>query len=404
MAMFANQIAWLERIVSGNVLRLAPDVTSAVAAVGDTALAIFPPEPAAIDRALAWQSTQGTSNLLLWSAHALPNSDVVFHARGCQESFHPHWMRLSLGGELPGPKSIAGVDIMEATPGDLDALLAARDVPYLTTPWLARLLTLATQTESPRRVWMLLAWGTRQRHATVVGAGFLHLVDGDRGPAAALFNLGVDPAWRNRGIGSAITLEIARLAQRHGASDLLLNATGEGEPVYRSLGFTTVGHGQTWFMPAAKLARRPAPELVAAAEALGRGETARLDPAVARLESLPNGDTPIRFAVRFRQPASVRWLLDHHAAPDIVSLWSLGFRVEALDAMKDPRWLNIQRGPESTTPLHDAIRLNDRDLVQALLAAGADLTIRDSQWHGRPLDWATTLGRPALAALIEHAM
>jgi ankyrin repeat protein len=72
--------------------------------------------------------------------------------------------------------------------------------------------------------------------------------------------------------------------------------------------------------------------------------------------------------------------------------------------MEDARWLNIQRGRESTTPLHDAIRLNDRELVERLLAAGADLTIRDSQWHGRPLDWANALNRPRLAALIERAM
>lgn len=402
--MFANQVAWLERIVSGNVLRLTPSTDSAIASVSDTAIAIFPPERAAIDQALAWQATQVASNLLLWSANPIPGADLLFHARGCQESFSPHWMRLPLRGSLPSPRAIPGVDIVEAIPADLDTLLAAREVPYLTTPWLPRLLSLATRVEIPRNVWMLLAWAGKKRRATVAGAGFLHLHDGGSGPSAALFNLGVDPAWRNRGIGSALTLAIARIAQRHGASELLLNATGEGEPMYRSLGFTTTGHGQTWFMPAATLANRPTPDLVAAAEALGQGDTNRLDPAFARLDATPNGDTPVRFAVRFRQPGSVRWLLDHDAAPDIVPLWTIGFRAEALAAMKDPRCLNVQRGRESTTALHDAIRLNDRELVETLLAAGADLTIRDSQWHGRPLDWANALDRPRLAALIERAM
>jgi ribosomal protein S18 acetylase RimI-like enzyme/ankyrin repeat protein len=402
--MFANQVAWLERIVSGNVLRLAPSHTPAIASVGDFGVAVFPAERPAIDQSFDWQAIQGPSNLLLWSARPNHAADLLFHARGCQESFRPHWMRLSLEHPLPRPKPISGIHIIEATPGDLDALLTAREVPYLTTPWLARLLSLATQAETPRSVWMTLAWGTKQRRATIAGAGFLHLHDDGDELNAALFNLGVGPAWRNRGIGSALTLSLARIAQRHGASGLLLNATGEGERVYRSLGFTTTGHGQTWFMPAATLANRPAPALVAAAEALGQGDIGRLDPDFARLDSLPNGDTPIGFAVRFRQPESVSWLLDHGAAPDIVPLWTTGFRAEASAAMEDARWLNIQRGRESTTPLHDAIRLNDRELVERLLAAGADLTIRDSQWHGRPLDWANALNRPRFAALIERAM
>jgi ankyrin repeat protein len=401
--MFTNQVAWLEKLVSGNVLRLAPTVAPAIASVSDTALAIFQPQRAAIDQGFAWQAKQRASNLLLWSVCPNPGADLLLHARGCRESFRPHWMRLSLQQPLPDPNPVAGVEIIEAISGDLGELLAARDVPYLTTPWLARLLSLATRTESPRRIWMMLARDTAKRRSTVVGAGFLHLFDGDGEPSAALFNLGVDLAWRNQGIGSSLTLAVARLAQQHGVSDLDLNATGEGEPVYRSLGFTTTGHGQTWFMNAATLVNQPTPDFIAATEALGQGKFDRLEPDFAHLDSLPNGDTPIRFAVRFRQPGSVRWLLDHGTLPDIVPLWTMGFRAEALGAMQDRYWLNIQRGPESTTSLHDAIRLNDHDLVEALLAAGADLTTRDSQWQGRPLDWANALGHSRLAALIERA-
>ncbi len=404
MAMFANQIAWLEKLVSGNVLRLTTRTADSLVATSDTTLTITDAIPSDIDRAFDWTAAHGAPNLLIWSVRENPRADLLFHARGCRESFRPLWMYRPLHEPLPEPDDIQGITIALARLDDLAAMQAAREVPYMAAPWLTQLPELSTGHDRSRGVWRLLAWNEPRQPRRIVGSGILHLAPSVSGVTAAIFNLGVDPAWQHRGIGTALTLGLCRIAREQGVPGVALNATPRGEPVYRAQGFVATGEGQTWHMPSASLRNRPDAAIIAAAEALGRGETARLDPSVARLEALPNGDTPIRFAVRFRQPASVRWLLDHHAAPDIVSLWTLGFQVEALAAMKDPRWLNVQRGPESTTPLHDAIRLNDRELVEMLLAAGADLTIRDSQWNGRPLDWARALDRPRLAALIERAM
>ena len=143
---------------------------------------------------------------------------------------------------------------------------------------------------------------------------------------------------------------------------------------------------------------------MAAAEAIASGDVERLDPATAGWASLPNGESPIRFAARFGQRETVRWLLEHDAERDIAPLWTAGFREEATRAAGDGRWLNCQWGPEARTPLHDAVRENDAALARMLLGAGADLTIRDSQWQGRPLEWANALGRPDLAGLIREAM
>jgi ankyrin repeat protein len=164
------------------------------------------------------------------------------------------------------------------------------------------------------------------------------------------------------------------------------------------------GDGQTWFLPSATLADPPSTNEIAVAEALARGEIDDLGGENARLRQMPNGETPIAFAARFGQQHAIRWLLEHEAVPDIVALWKMGFRDEAVLAASDPRWLNIQRGSESTTPLHEAIRGNHPDLARMLIAAGADLSIRDTQWHGRPLDWANALGRPEVAAIIQRAM
>jgi len=66
-----------------------------------------------------------------------------------------------------------------------------------------------------------------------------------------------------------------------------------------------------------------------------------------------------------------------------------------------PASLSFQ--PPSANSSDDAIRLNDADLVQMLIASGIDLTIRDGQWHGTPLEWANALCHPDLAAIIERA-
>jgi hypothetical protein len=83
------------------------------------------------------------------------------------------------------------------------------------------------------------------------------------------------------GLGRALTLAVCRAAARAGARIATLNATGQGELLYRALGFRSLGLGQTWWIHRAGLREPPPPDLVAAAEAAGRGDIralGRLDP------------------------------------------------------------------------------------------------------------------------------
>ncbi len=408
ISMFANQADWLIRNVSGAVHppAWAPPLNAEdLVLAGSHGVAITPPEPDAIDAGLDWLGTTGSSEVLVWSAATNADANIHLLGRGCRDSFNPRWMWRDLEHPLPAPRVETDVDLMVATERDRDALLLTATVPYVARNQISRILDLATDPRQPRRTWLLIA---RQRRrfsgGEVIGAGILHLSPDGADTTAGLYNLGVDPAWQGKGIGTALTIEICRIARDSGASRVALNATPSGERIYRQLDFVIAGDGQTWFMPGSILRHRPSHAEIAAAEAIARGEVDRLNPGIASWGCLPNGESPIRFAARFDQRETLQWLLDHEADPDITPLWSAGFREEANRAASEHRWLNMQRGPEARTPLHEAICGNDPELVGMLLAAGADLTIRDAQWHGRPLDWANALGHPGLADLIQQAM
>lgn len=413
-SMFANQTDWLIRNVSGTVhpagwthpanLSDLSDLSDLVLA-GSHGVAIVRADPVAIDAGLDWLGTTGSADVLIWSAAENAGADIHLLARGCRDSFKPRWMWRTLEHPLPAPRVEVDIDLTAASERDRDALLLARNVPYVSPKQIGQILDIATDRQQPRRTWMVIA---RQRRrfvdSPVVGVGILHLTSDNGETVGGLYNLGVDPGWQGKGIGTALTIAICRIARDQGASRVALNATPSGERIYRQLDFAVAGDGQTWFLPGSVLRDRPSRASIAAAEAIARGEVDRLEPGIAGWERLPNGESSIGFAARFGQRATLQWLLDHEADPDIAPLWSMGFREEAIWAASEHRWLNMQRGPEARTPLHDAVCGNDPELVRMLLAAGADLTIRDSQWHGRPLEWANALGHPDLAAMIQQAM
>jgi ribosomal protein S18 acetylase RimI-like enzyme len=86
--------------------------------------------------------------------------------------------------------------------------------------------------------------------AALVGHVVLH-VEGDSG---GIYDMGVAPRARRQGHGTALTLAAVTAARELGCSSVTLNATGEGEPLYRSVGFTSLGYGMTWWL----FPRRPA--------------------------------------------------------------------------------------------------------------------------------------------------
>jgi ribosomal protein S18 acetylase RimI-like enzyme len=78
----------------------------------------------------------------------------------------------------------------------------------------------------------------------LVGHVVLHVEDDTGG----VYDMGVAPDARRRGRGTALTLAVVTAAHELGCASLTLNATGEGERLYRSVGFASLGHGMTWWL------------------------------------------------------------------------------------------------------------------------------------------------------------
>jgi ribosomal protein S18 acetylase RimI-like enzyme len=80
----------------------------------------------------------------------------------------------------------------------------------------------------------------------LAGFAWLHAPEGEE--VAGIFDVVVFPAFRRRGLGRALTAAACARAAELGVDQITLNATGEGELLYRALGFRSLGHGRTWWL------------------------------------------------------------------------------------------------------------------------------------------------------------
>jgi ankyrin repeat protein len=119
-----------------------------------------------------------------------------------------------------------------------------------------------------------------------------------------------------------------------------------------------------------------APVALAGAEALqalaARGDAAQARALVAAQPEVVRSPRPLLSAA------------EHGNAPAVALLLELGAAVGAA-------------GHEGITPLHRAVQSGSLDTVERLLAAGADVDVRERRWGGTPLSWAVVLGQPRIA-------
>jgi GNAT superfamily N-acetyltransferase len=207
---------------------------------------------AGLDALLAWARRTGAAGIGCWATGLEPTEELAARlvARGFEWGWQPHWMALGLEA-LPLAEADPRVALVTEVP-EYDGFGRA---------------LLALMRERPRRFWHAVA----RVDGAYAGHASAHAVGG-RLAGAGVYDVDVLPAHRRRGLGRALTLAVCRAAAATGARVVTLNATGEGELLYRALGFRSLGLGQTWWIHRAGLASPPHRELVALAEAAGRGD------------------------------------------------------------------------------------------------------------------------------------
>ncbi|HET6954079.1 MAG TPA: GNAT family N-acetyltransferase [Acidimicrobiales bacterium] len=350
---------------------------------------------AAIDRC---RDAAGVRSISVWSRTPAdpPGLGAWLLARGFGWGWQPHWMAADLG-RVPDPLVPDGVHIEV-----LDAAVdwAVEDLPYY-TPATGRLAGLRAA-ETPRTTWSVAALeGDRP-----VGHVAAHV--GPAGSEAGMYDFGVVPGARRRGIGSALALTALGLAAGAACRWLTLNSTVAGEPVYRRLGFASGGHGQTWWLLGQPLPAPPAAGEIAFIEAVGLGDLDRLE---ALRVGLDRHDlerrygcdrTPAQVALLTGRPAAVDWLEANGAVLDVVSAWDTGGRERAAALLgRHPEVTDRTVDGRGATALHVAIERDLPELVDLLLDHGADPQVRDGVWRADAMGWARALGRDHLAAVLD---
>ncbi|ALO99358.1 Acetyltransferase [Streptomyces hygroscopicus subsp. limoneus] len=79
-----------------------------------------------------------------------------------------------------------------------------------------------------------------------VGTALLYVAHG----VAGIYVVTTDASRRRRGIGAVLTLAAVQAARENGLRVATLQATGDGTPVYRRLGFSVVGEYELFEVPA----------------------------------------------------------------------------------------------------------------------------------------------------------
>ncbi|GCF12005.1 GNAT family N-acetyltransferase [Dictyobacter arantiisoli] len=401
-ALSLNVQAWYERLTQaggGNIVReggvMGADGHMTIASVDPLQIGEH------INCILDWyRDRQPQGEAICWYLSPVPPGDLgaQLFARGFAPNWQPHWMWCDLRHFHRNHPSPFDIQIVENEP-----VWQVDDLPNY-DPHDAPVLA-ALHRAYPDHAPSLVAFQEHQ----IVGRCLLNVTAGQWG-IAGLFGMGVVPSARRQGIGTALAQAACALAQQIGCRHVVLNASPMGEPVYRRVGFQSMGYGYTWFLPVQTLtAPVPTTDLVRFLEAVGRGDILTLDETGKRLEEKAlrepssGGLTPLDIAVRCQQPESATWLVEQGVPLGLLSAWDLGWKEQIPRLLTEhPELVNLQGGEWHATPLQIAIERGDLELAKLLLTVPNDLGIKDAAFQSTAMGWAHHFQRTEIVALLER--
>jgi len=324
------------------------------------------------------------------------NLGVQLLARGFQPGWQPCWMGLDLSTIKTGYDFPPGLRIKA---DNITSTESARDLPYNGDNGAVSVALLKQFPERARRFLAIL-------DGEVVGHSVVFFSDGPYG-AAGLYNVGVVPHARHKGIGKAVVIAACLYAMELGYRYVVLNGTGRR--MYEQVGFKWISYGMTWWLQSKQyITNPPSPLQVLLVEAVGTGHIEELDRlskdvTVEMLNAATtNGMTLMQLATHLHQPAAASWLTDHGANYSVLDAWDIGWREKAEALLStNPAEVNRLYDYNKITLLHIAAERNDIALARLALSAKPDLDIKDNIYHSNALGWAEHMQRTGIVELIK---
>ena len=270
-------------------------------------------------------------------------------ARGFGWGWEPHWMWLNLRTQtLPQVQLDEVVIQLENDVVGWGGDATGEALPYFEPPEVEAITAFMRQ--HPHKMGYFVA----HKAGRVVGH-CAALISESPIKSAGLYDVGVVPSARGRGIGLALVAMACAWAKAQGCLDVTLNSTPIGQPTYRRAGFVSLGHGQTWWMREADL-NQPTLQfapLTAAqiklVEALGRGDVVAAEqqadvftPTELSAPLLGRSMTLATLAQHMKQPAALDWLARHGA--DAAALSRTISRVPTRDVGKAAQFYTQRLG------------------------------------------------------------
>ena len=187
---------------------------------GEGAVLAFPRADGDLAGAVRLARESGASEVGCWAIAPDDELGRRLEELGFQDGWQPHWMGID-------PREVDGSSGHHVE----ETSRCATGLPY----W----------SEAHERV-----LGGDVRHFVVgyADATVGHVVLNIDDESGGIYDMGVARHARRQGYGKALTLAALKCARESGCASVTLNATPEGELLYRSVGFESLGLGMTWWL------------------------------------------------------------------------------------------------------------------------------------------------------------
>ena len=213
----ANQRSWMSAVasVTGGATFEAGGVTCVYQPLPHGELLVPFPAAAPGSEVIARARELGVRRVGCWLAEPSASVEPALRELGFAPGWSPHWMAAASAASEPDPR-----------------VSEAHEVPEY-DEYGQKLLALTHQGSH-----LFLA----REEGDFAGHAWLHPAAGVGG----LFDVFVTEGRRGRGLGSALSRAASAKAAALGIETVTLNA--EAVPLYESLGFRSLGHGQKWWL------------------------------------------------------------------------------------------------------------------------------------------------------------